>query len=264
MAFITVQDWMVKNFNLKGNELLAYALIYGFSQEGESEFKGSISYISEWLNTSKSTTMRILKKLIEMGVIKKRTVTINGMIINNYTAVMPEEYEKSQNDTGGVKITPGVSKCDEGGIKMTGGRCQNDTKTGVKMTPHNIYNIDNNIKDNIVCGTHTQESSKNVDKKPRKIFRPPTTQEVREYCLERGNDIDAEYFVNFYQSKNWMVGKNKMKDWRACVRTWEIKNRQNQKQRATPSSNSNNSFHNFEQRDYDFVELEQRLAGRHV
>ena len=140
---------------------------------------------------------------------------------------------------------------------MTGGRCQNDTKTGVKMTPHNIYNIDNNIKDNIVCGTHTQEPSKNVDKKPRKIFRPPTIQEVREYCLERGNDIDAEYFVNFYQSKNWMVGKNKMKDWRACVRTWEIKNRQNQKQRAT----SNNNFHNFEGRDYDYAAIEERLAG---
>lgn len=116
MAFITVQDWMVKNFNLKGNELLAYALIYGFSQDGESEFKGSISYISEWLNTSKSTTMRILKKLIEMGVIKKRTVTINGMIINNYTAVMPEEYEKSQNDTGGVKMRGGWYQNDRGEV----------------------------------------------------------------------------------------------------------------------------------------------------
>lgn len=87
MAFITVQDWMVKNFNLKGNELLAYALIYGFSQDGESEFKGSISYISEWLNTSKSTTMRILKKLIEMGVIKKRTVTIK-MPLHQYLALI--------------------------------------------------------------------------------------------------------------------------------------------------------------------------------
>ncbi len=264
MAFITIQDWMVKDFNLKGNELLAYALIYGFSQDGESEFKGSISYISEWLNTSKSTTMRILKKLTDMGVIKKRVVIINGMTLNNYTAVMPEEYEESQNETGGVKMTPGGSKCDGGGIKMTGGRCQNDTKTGVKMTPHNINNIDNNIKDNIVCVTHTQKLPESVDKKPRKIFRPPSVQEVREYCLERNNDIDAEYFVNFYQSKNWMVGKNKMKDWKACVRTWEIKNRQNQKQRAAPSSNSNNSFHNFEQRDYDFAELEQRLTDRRV
>lgn len=131
-----------------------------------------------------------------------------------------------------------------------------------KMTPHNINNIDNNIKDNIVCGTHTQKSPESVDKKPRKIFRPPTIQEVREYCLERGNDIDAEYFVSFYQSKNWMVGKNKMKDWKACVRTWEIKNRQNQKQRAAPSSNSNNSFHNFEQRDYDYAALEEKLGIR--
>jgi hypothetical protein len=52
-------------------------------------------------------------------------------------------------------------------------------------------------------------------------FAPPTYEEVRIYCLSRNNQIDAQRFVDFYSSKGWMVGRNKMKDWQACVRTWE-------------------------------------------
>lgn len=52
-------------------------------------------------------------------------------------------------------------------------------------------------------------------------FIKPTLQEVTEYCEERRNGIDAEAFIDFYESKGWMVGKNKMKDWKAAVRTWE-------------------------------------------
>ena len=56
-----------------------------------------------------------------------------------------------------------------------------------------------------------------------KLFTIPTISEVEIYCLERKNTIDAESFINFYDSKGWMVGKNKMKDWRACIRTWEMR-----------------------------------------
>ena len=53
------------------------------------------------------------------------------------------------------------------------------------------------------------------------IFIPPTVEEVRSYCSERKNNVDPQTFVDFYQGKGWMVGKNKMKDWKAAVRTWE-------------------------------------------
>ena len=56
-----------------------------------------------------------------------------------------------------------------------------------------------------------------------KLFTIPTISEVKVYCLERKNNIEAESFINFYDSKGWMVGKNKMKDWRACIRTWEMR-----------------------------------------
>jgi hypothetical protein len=51
----------------------------------------------------------------------------------------------------------------------------------------------------------------------------PTIEDVRNYCKERGNDVDANKWHNFYSSKGWMIGKNKMKDWKAAVRTWETK-----------------------------------------
>jgi len=54
-----------------------------------------------------------------------------------------------------------------------------------------------------------------------KYFNKPTTFEVQDYCKLRNNNIDAEAFIDFYESKGWMVGKNKMKDWKSAVRTWE-------------------------------------------
>jgi hypothetical protein len=54
-----------------------------------------------------------------------------------------------------------------------------------------------------------------------KRFVKPSVDEVRSYCQERNNGIDAEQFWNFYESKDWVVGKSPMKDWRAAVRTWE-------------------------------------------
>ena len=57
--------------------------------------------------------------------------------------------------------------------------------------------------------------------KTAKRFKPPTIEEVRAYCQERGNNVDAERFVDYYTSNGWKVGKNPMKDWKAAVRTWE-------------------------------------------
>ncbi len=62
-------------------------------------------------------------------------------------------------------------------------------------------------------------------KEKRKVFVKPTIDEVRAYCYEHGYDIDAEYFVAYYESKGWLVGKTPMKSWQACVVTW-VKKRQ--------------------------------------
>ena len=70
-----------------------------------------------------------------------------------------------------------------------------------------------------------------------KYFNKPTTFEVQDYCTSRNNNIDAEAFIDFYESKGWMVGKNKMKDWRACIRTWEMRSA-NQKKWLKQTNNT--------------------------
>ena len=52
-------------------------------------------------------------------------------------------------------------------------------------------------------------------------FVKPTVEQIRDYCKERNNNIDAQYFYDYYERNGWKVSKNPMKDWRACVRTWE-------------------------------------------
>lgn len=82
-----------------------------------------------------------------------------------------------------------------------------------------------------------KEDSVEIPKKvaPKKVFRPPTVQEVQNYCNERKNGISAFSFVNFYQSKDWMIGKNKMKDWQAAVHTWEQKEKENGQSKTAKS-----------------------------
>lgn len=85
--FIVIHGWMVNELNLTGNELLVFAIIYGFSQDGESKFTGSRSYLAEWCNTSLPTVDAALKKLIEKGLIKKETENINGTQIVKYSFI---------------------------------------------------------------------------------------------------------------------------------------------------------------------------------
>ena len=56
-------------------------------------------------------------------------------------------------------------------------------------------------------------------------FTPPSVKEVETYCNDRKNGIDPEAFIDFYSSKGWLIGKNKMKDWKAAIRTWEKRNK---------------------------------------
>lgn len=78
----------------------------------------------------------------------------------------------------------------------------------------------------------------NIDKSKR--FIEPTLDEIKNYCLERKNDVDANRFFDFYSSKGWMVGKNKMKDWKAAVRNWE--NSENYKNGNTKQQNNSSGF----------------------
>ena len=89
--------------------------------------------------------------------------------------------------------------------------------------------IKENFKDSISLSKDKHINNKGTS------FKKPTVNDIKEYCLWRNNGIDAETFFDFYESKNWMVGKNKMKDWKACMRTWE--------KRQNKTNNNNTTSH---------------------
>ena len=81
-----------------------------------------------------------------------------------------------------------------------------------------------------VKGNNININNTSINKKEnikRKVFKKPTIEEIQAYCIKRNNGINAEAFYDFYESKDWYVGKNKMKDWQACVRTWEKRDNKN-------------------------------------
>lgn len=114
----------------------------------------------------------------------KRTGKITAIVIENYAF-----YNDVQNAKG--------QKKDE-----------KRTVCGQFADTNNNDNNDNNIYNN-----------KNA--RARERFVAPTVDEVRAYCTERNNSVDAQRFVDYYTANGWMVGKNKMKNWQAAVRTWE-------------------------------------------
>lgn len=115
-----------------------------------------------------------------------------------------------------------------------------ETESAVKMrrlrAREQALSIEENSKGHNVteCDQHIDiEIEKELDIESKSVrksrFTPPTLNEVTEYCNERDNGIDPEYFIDFYTTKDWKVGKNKMKDWKAAIRTWEHRNENKRK-----------------------------------
>ena len=100
-----------------------------------------------------------------------------------------------------------------------GGRPKTETPSEPQENPTETPNV--NVNDNV----NVKEKDTNVSQKKSSAFRKPTVDEVRAYCLERRNNVDPQRFVDFYEAKGWKVGSQSMKDWKACVRTWEQRNR---------------------------------------
>lgn len=98
---------------------------------------------------------------------------------------------------------------------------------------------ENKIKENI------NSISKDIERekaKTAKRFCPPTLEEVQAYIQEKGYSIDAEAFIAFYESKGWMVGKNKMKDWRMAIVTWSKRDNRPATRRSQTNKNCNDEW----------------------
>lgn len=219
--YIVIQGWMINNLKLKGNDLIIYAIIYGFSQDGLTKFTGSLNYLEKASGVSRNTVKNSIKKLIDLKLIKKEEEYVNNIKFCKYSHIEPV----GQNLTGGAKIDEGRAKIDSLGK--------------AKIAPNNtIYNnTNNNIEGENKFSDASQidlldsineieeEKEKKVAPKKRKIFIKPTIEETEDYIYNSTNDLEfskleAKKFFNYYESKGWMVGKSKMQKWKAAANGW--------------------------------------------
>ncbi len=128
--FYVIHGWMLNELNLSGTELQVYAILYGYSQDGESWFKGSASYLSDWTGRSKRSIYDILKKLTEKGIIEKREFDRNGVKMCDYR-VLRTSYP--------------VKKLHQGSEETSLGGSEETSLVGSEETSHHnidIHNID--------------------------------------------------------------------------------------------------------------------------
>lgn len=126
LGYIVILPWMREDLDLKGNELLVYALIHGFSQEAQGCFFGSLDYISKACGCSRGTTIGTLKSLQSKGLIHKRELLENNVKMCQYTA-----------------ITGGSAKIELPVQKLNGGSAISELRGSAKIEPNNKTTIDN-------------------------------------------------------------------------------------------------------------------------
>lgn len=133
---------------------------------------------------------------------------------NNAYTVNPNKREVLSDTTDNSSWTDRGRVVD--GSSTGRGRVVDGSSTQVRLGKVSIDKVN-------ICGAEAPQKEK-----PKRTIIPPKLEWIQEYCRERGNSVDPEKFFDFYESKGWMVGKNKMKDWQSSVRTWE-RNSPNQK-----------------------------------
>lgn len=301
--YITIQGWMISDLDLKGTELLVFALIYGFSQDEQTYFRGGLQYICDWAGGTKPTIMKILKSLEDKKLIIKKEIynnnvkfcwyainfhTIKEILtgmqnsfmgyenffhggmqdsfmggmqnslpnINNIDKDRLDNYSDNNSNKGviGGKEKAKRLQCNQNVTEMLpdcNQKCDQECNQNVrqeyrdKSIEYRDKNLDN--RDKSIDGfsniniTPPEQLNSGEKEYSQKRFSRPTIEEVRAYCLERKNNVDPEQFVDFYSAKGWKVGNSPMKDWKACVRTWEKRTPNPKPIKNNYSWNNNNS-----------------------
>lgn len=196
-------------------QALFHELVAVCNSEGwEDVFSCSNIELCCALNIDEKTLVRARLSLINAGLIYYKSGK-SKRIVGLYSFEKAFENSNSPSTTGNIPVDKPAQETVDAPANLP-------TNMGTNLptnAPDYIYKtkIETKLKDNI------GETSKN------KQFVPPSFEEVSAYCMERKNDVDPQRWMDHYTSNGWMVGRSKMKDWKAAVRTWERNNYQTEK-----------------------------------
>ena len=214
--------------------------------------KGIWIPIEIWQNRSLSWNEKILLMEIDSFTAKDRECYISNEYIAELLGVSVSWASKCLShllELGFVRVVKfdGRKRYVESTIQFKADLNESSMQDGTKVqhTNNNEY-INNN----------------SLYKKGSSRFQKPTIEEIRQYCLEKGYNVDAEQFFNFYESKGWVVGKSPMKNWRAAVSTWN-KREKEVPQRKRESRKESAFEHNLKVMDQMFgTNLHQQAYGQ--
>ena len=189
--YINIQAPMIVDLHLKGNDLLIFALIHGYTKDGKNTCRASLSYMAEWLCTDKAAVSKIIARLVKEGFVNKLEYYEGGVkcyeYTTNYEALLAKKAENDGCDSetlpakGVVKMTTVV--------KMTKKGCQNDNERVVKMTTNN-----NNIiyYNNFFCASPAEQEEE------KKNF-------YKEFFFRNAADpaAEVERFIAYNNSLEW-------------------------------------------------------------
>lgn len=147
---------------------------------------------------------------------------LDGETINlDGTASGMFELVKPQLDANRKRFENGCKK------KQNRSKTEAKPKQKISKTEANVNdNVNYNVNEECKLELNNDNVNNNINK--TKKFVKPTIEEIKQYCLERKNNVNPGMFFNYYESNGWKVGKNPMKDWQASIRTWEKNNFNNQ------------------------------------
>ena len=216
--------------------------------------KGIWIPIEIWQNGSLSWNEKILLMEIDSFTAKDRECYISNEYIAELLGVSVSWASKCLShllELGLVRVVKfdGRKRYVESTIQFKADLNESSMQDGIKV-PHTDNNEYININNN------------SLYKKGSSRFQKPTIEEIRQYCLEKGYNVDAEQFFNFYESKGWVVGKAPMKNWRAAVSTWN-KREKEIPQRKRESRKESAFEHNLKVMDQMFgTNLHQQAYGQ--
>ena len=210
--WIHIDNWMGKLLGLRANDLICFAVIYAFTRDGKTQFRGDLSYLAATMFATKPTVLLCLKKLLDQKLILKQEETVNGI-------------KRCYYQTNII--------CDDGRFYIIDPSKEPLTANKESLMATIKESLTVYINDNKENNKGKEDNNKSLSSK-KKRFSKPTIEQIDAYIKEKKLHFDAEGFFDYYESKGWLVGKSPMKDWKAACRTWEH-NRKSQEKKEEPT-----------------------------
>lgn len=183
----------------------------------ERVVKGIWFPIEIWKAPDLSWSEKILLMEIDSFTSRDKEFFMSDEYIAEFLSIHPKSANRLL--SGLIKKGYVVKICCDGrkrSLKSTLRYVTSEVTEMLPQTPQDCYHTNNSLLNSL-----DKSKLSHTIRRSAKKFVKPTVDEIREYCLERGNSVDPDRFWDYYESKGWVVGKAPMKDWKATVRTWE-------------------------------------------